>query len=108
MVKCEVINQNVQIKEWQRLKNIKRLKSNEEIQEPNFFEIGDTFETDEEFASYLAGETLDQPIVCIKVLEVIPEKKEIKQIEKKIEIKKTNKANIKKNKKSQVKLTINK
>ena len=78
MVKCEVINQNLTVREWQRLKNIKRVKSNNEIQEPNSFEIGDAFETDEEFASYLAGETPKQPIVCIKVLEVIPEKKEVK------------------------------
>ena len=89
MVKCEVINQDVQIKEWQKLKNINRIKPNEEIQEPNFFEIGDTFETDEEMAKYLAGETPDQPIVCIKILEVIPEKKEIKLIEKKTQKKAT-------------------
>ena len=81
MVKCEVINQDVQIREWQRLENINRINNNDEIQEPNHFNIGDTFETDEEFASYLAGETPNQSIVCIKVLEVIPEKKEIKPIE---------------------------
>lgn len=76
MVKCEVINQNVTIREFNRLRNIKRLKSNEEIEQPNYFEIGDTFETDEDMASYLAGETPNQPTVCIKVLEIIPEKKE--------------------------------
>lgn len=75
MVKCEVINQNLEVREWQRLKNIKRLKSNEEIQQHNFFEIGDTFETDEEFASYLAGETPKLTTVCIRVLEIIPETK---------------------------------
>ena len=99
MVKCEVINQDVQIREWQRLKNIKRLKNNDEIQEPNHFDIGDTFETDEEFASYLAGETPNQPVVCIKILEVIPEKKEIKLIDKKTETKKTIKPISKKAKK---------
>ena len=78
MVKCEVINQKVTIKEWKRLKNIKRIKNNNEIIEPNCFDIGDTFETDEEFASYLAGETKEQPIVCIKILEVIPEEKKKK------------------------------
>lgn len=78
MVKCEVINQNVTIREFNRLKNIKRLKSNEEVEQHNFFEIGDTFETDEDMARYLAGETPEQQIVCIKILEVIPEEKEKK------------------------------
>lgn len=75
MIKCEVINQNLEVREWERLKNIKRLKSNDEVIQPNFFEIGDTFETDEEFASYLAGEKPNQPTVCIRILEIIPEKK---------------------------------
>lgn len=78
MIKCEVINQNLTVREWERLRNIKRLKSNDEIEQPNSFEIGDTFETDEEFASYLVGETKEQPIVCIKILEVIPEEKKRK------------------------------
>ena len=83
MVKCEVINQNLEVREWERLKNIKRLKPNNEIEKPNFFEIGDTFETDEEFASYLAGETPKLNLVCIRVLEIIPEeKKESKPIAK--------------------------
>ena len=46
------------------------------------FEIGDTFETDEDFASYLLGETKEQPIVCVRVLEIIPDKEE-KSISKK-------------------------
>ena len=75
MIKCEVINQDVEIHEFKRLYNIKRMKSNDEIEKINYFEVGDTFETDEEFAKYLAGETPKQPIVCIRVLEVIPEKK---------------------------------
>ena len=79
MVKCEVINQDVTIKEFNRLKNIKRLKENNQIEKHDYFEIGDTFETDEDMAKYLAGETKEQPIVCIKVLEIIPEKKEIKK-----------------------------
>ena len=76
MVKCEVINQNVTIREFNRLKNIKRIKGNDEITQANYFEVGDTFETDEDMAKYLAGETLNQPLVCVKVLEVVPEKKE--------------------------------
>ena len=83
MVRCEVINQNVSIREWKRLRNIKRVKENSEIQELNYFEIGDTFETDEEMANYLAGETPKQPTVCVKILEVIPEKKEEPKEEKK-------------------------
>lgn len=75
MIKCEVINQDVTIREFERLKNIKRIKSNDEITIPNHFDIGDTFETDEDMAKYLAGETLNQPLVCVKVLEVIPEVK---------------------------------
>ena len=85
MVKCEVINQNVTIREFNRLRNIKRLKSNDEIEQANYFEIGDTFETDEDMASYLAGETPNQPTICIKILEVIPEKKEENKYPKKIE-----------------------
>ena len=73
MVRCEVINQNVTIKEFKKLHNIKRIKSNDEIEQINYFEIGDTFETDEEMAKYLAGETEKQPIKCIKILEIIPE-----------------------------------
>lgn len=84
MIRCEVINQEVTIKEWKRLSNIKRIKNNNEIVEPNRFDIGDTFETDEDFASYLLGETKEQPIVCIKILEVIPEviidEKKVKEI----------------------------
>ena len=76
MVKCEVINQEVTIKEWKRLSNIKRTKTNNEIIEPNLFDIGDTFETDNEFAKYLSGETKEQPIVCVRVLEIIPDKEE--------------------------------
>lgn len=73
MIRCEVINQEVTIKEWKRLSNIKRIKNSSEIVEPNRFDIGDTFETDEDFASYLSGETKEQPIVCVRVLEIIPE-----------------------------------
>ena len=73
MVKCEVINQNVTIREFNRLRNIKRIKNNNEIEKINYFEIGDTFETDEDMASYLAGEKPNQPTVCIKILEIIPE-----------------------------------
>ena len=82
MVRCEVINQNLTVKEFKRLKNIKRLRENNEIEQFNYFEIGDTFETDEEYAKYLTGETKEQPIVCVKILEVIPEKK--KPITKKV------------------------
>lgn len=78
MIRCEVINQEVTIKEWKRLSNIKRIKNNSEIVEPNHFYIGDTFETDEDFSSYLLGETKEQPIVCVKILEVIPEEKKKK------------------------------
>ena len=83
MIRCEVINQEVTIKEWKRLSNIKRIKNNNEIVEPNHFDIGDAFETDEGFASYLLGETKEQPIVCVRVLEIIPDKKEEKSISKK-------------------------
>lgn len=91
MVKCEVINQEVTIREFNRLKNIKRIKSNDEITTPNRFDIGDTFETDDDMAKYLAGETPNQPIVCIKVLEIILEPKEepkkVIEVKKKEEIK---------------------
>ena len=86
MVKCEVINQELTVskeKGFKRLKNIQRVKPNEEIKEYNHFEIGDTFETDEEYAEYLSGETKLQPIVTIKILEVIPEIKEEKKQEEK-------------------------
>lgn len=102
MVRCEVINQNVTIKEFNRLKNIKRIKSNEEIEQFNYFEVGDTFETDEEMASYLKGEKPNQPLVCVKVLEVIPEsivEKRVIKEEKPTEIKKVAKPITKKSKK---------
>ena len=102
MVRCEVINQNVTIREFERLKNIKRIKSNDEIEQFNYFEVGDTFETDEDMASYLKGEKPNQPIVCIKVLEVIPEpivEKKIIKEEKPTEIKKVAKPITKKSKK---------
>lgn len=102
MVRCEVINQNVTINEFNRLKNIKRIKSNDEIEQFNYFEIGDTFETDEQMAKYLSGQTPNQPIICVKVLEVMPEtiveKKVIKE-EKLIESKKVVKPITKKSKK---------
>ena len=72
MIKCEVINQNVYIHDFNRLQNIKRIKSNEEIAEANYLEIGDTFETDKDYAIYLSGELETQPIQIIKVLEIIP------------------------------------
>ena len=90
MVKCEVINQDVSIREFNRLRNIKRLKPNQEITTPNYFEVGDTFETDEDMASYLKGEKPNQPLVCVRILEVIPEKPQIKEeIEDKPKEKKT-------------------
>ena len=82
MIKCEVINQNLTVREFKRLKNIKRLKNNNEIEQFNYFEVGDTFETDEEYAKYLSGELKEQPIVCVKILEVIPDKKEKSNVAK--------------------------
>ena len=79
MIKCEVINQNVTIHDFKRLQNIKRLKSNDEIKQFNYFEIGDTFETDEDYAIYLSGELEKQPIQTIRILEIIPEKTKNKQ-----------------------------
>ena len=73
MIKCEVINQNVTIHDFKRLQNIKRLKSNDKIEKFNYFEIGDTFETDSEYAIYLSGELEEQPIQTIRILEIIPE-----------------------------------
>lgn len=112
MVKCEVINQELTVsmeKGFKKIKNIKRLISNEEITKPNQFNIGDTFETDKEYASYLLGETEKQPIVCIKVLEIIPDKvkieKENKKIIEKIKKQKEDKSVTKKREKSS-KLTI--
>ena len=84
MIKCEVINQNVTIHDFKRLQNIKRLKSNDEIKQFNYFEIGDIFETDEDYAIYLSGELEKQPIQTIRILEIIPDKKG--QIDKKKQI----------------------
>jgi hypothetical protein len=56
MVRCEVINQDLTInKHFNKLKNIKRIKSNDEIIDYKHFDIGDTFETDDEYAKYLCG-----------------------------------------------------
>ena len=83
MVKCEVINQNLILKDFQRLQNIRRIKSNDKIEQINFFEIGDTFETDEEYAIYLSGELENQPNQLVKILEITPSVNQNSQIDNK-------------------------
>lgn len=90
MVKMEIINQNCTIRAFDRIFNIKRTLF-EDGQAENYLRIGDIFECDEDMAKYLSGETMEQPLKIAKVIEIIPEKKEEKEIKPKRSVKKDTK-----------------
>ena len=71
MIKVEVI-ENFDLKDFDKLKNIQR--KNLDVKGRLF--VGDTFQCDKEMADYLTGNNAFKKIV-VKVIEVIPEKKEI-------------------------------
>lgn len=75
MIRCEVVNENFTLQKFDELKNIQR-KSREE--NGKLFK-GDTFECNKEMAKYLSG---DNPLgkVVVKVIEILPKEKPIRQI----------------------------
>lgn len=75
MIKCKVIEQFT-LESFDKLKNIKRAK----IEERGKLFVGDEFECDEEMVKYLTGGNAKNKVV-VKVIEVLPEKKEPKIIE---------------------------
>ena len=71
MVKCEVI-EKFTLKEFDKLKNIERASNIGKYGELN---PRDTFECDEKMADYLTGNNASNKVV-VKVVEVMPEKKD--------------------------------
>lgn len=73
MIKVEVI-ETFNLERYNELKNIQRKGANT----IGMLYVGDKFECEKELADYLLG---DNPIkkAVVKVIEVIPEKKEIKE-----------------------------
>ena len=59
------------LKDYNKLSNVEKLFN----REPNAFDVGDTFECDEEMAQYLTGKN-EQGLVVVEIVEVIPDIKE--------------------------------
>ena len=79
------------LKEYNKLSNVKKLFN----REPNAFDIGDTFECDEEMVQYLTGKN-EQGLVVVEIVEVIPDVKEKEEVKEEIKekyFKKNNKKN---------------
>ena len=70
MVKVEVI-ENFSLGKYNELKNIARKSYNQE----GYLYVGDIFECTEDMAKYLTGENAHKR-AFVKVIEIIPEKKE--------------------------------
>lgn len=73
------------LKDYNKLSNVEKLFN----REPNAFDIGDTFECDEEMAQYLTGKN-EQGLVVVEIVEVIPnvkEKEEVKEQKQEKQIK---------------------
>ena len=91
MVKLEVIK-DFTLKDFAKVSNVKRAKGSGT---QGYFQLGDTFECDDEMAKYLMGGNAIKEVVA-KVIEVIPEAiitepiTEVKEEPKK-EVKKPNK-----------------
>lgn len=86
MVKVETI-ENFTLKDFKKVKLIKKQSSQKDL-----FLKGDIFECDDEMAKYLET-TNKENKAFIKILEVIPEKedkKELKEVVKRTRKKKTN------------------
>ena len=75
MIKVEVI-EDFTLKEFEKIQNLTRAAKNKE---GSLF-VGDTFECDKEMAEYLTGNNPKKAVV-VKVIEVKPEKKEVKKEE---------------------------
>lgn len=72
MIKVEVI-ENFTLEDYNKLKNVKKVISRKE----NEFGARDTFECDEKMVDYLTGNNALNKVV-VKVIEVEPEKEDIK------------------------------
>ena len=72
MIKCEVIKEFT-LERYNELKNIQRRR----IDTKGKLYVGDTFECDEKMADYLMGDNKDKQVV-VRVIEVEPEKEDIK------------------------------
>ena len=96
MIKVRTINPFT-LKDYNKLSNVEKLFN----REPNAFDIGDTFECDEEMAQYLTGKN-EQGLVVDEIVEVIPdikEKEEKEEIKEQKETKETKEKYFKKNNK---------
>ena len=71
------------LKDYNKLSNVKKLFN----RDLDAFDVGDTFECDEEMAQYLTGKNTKN-LVAVEIVEVIPDVKETEQKEIKKEIKK--------------------
>lgn len=80
MIKCEVTREFT-LGKFDELKNIKR--KNPERNEKGRLYLDDTFECTEEMADYLTGNNANEDIV-VRIIEVVPEKKEKKIGETKV------------------------
>ena len=72
MIKCEVIKEFT-LEKFDELKNIQR----KGIDTKGKLYVGDTFECNKEMADYLMGDNKNKQVV-VKVIEVEPEKEDIK------------------------------
>ena len=71
------------LKDYNKLSNVKKIFN----RDLDAFDVGDTFECDEEMAQYLTGKNAKN-LVAVEIVEVIPDVKETKQKEIKKETKK--------------------
>ena len=96
MIKVRTINPFT-LKDYNKLSNVEKLFN----REPNAFDVGDTFECDEEMVQYLTGKN-EQGLVVVEIVEVIPdikEKEEKEEIKEQKETKETKEKYFKKNNK---------
>ena len=90
MIKVEVI-EPFTLGKFDELKNIAR----KSVDTPGQLNVGDIFECEEEMFNYLNGKN-DKGKVVVKLIEVIPAKVEIPEVEAKPVVKKTTKKSSKK------------
>lgn len=78
MIKCQAIKEFT-LEKFDELKNIERKNVNTKGK----LYVGDTFECTKEMADYLMGSNAKGEVVA-KVLEIIPEKNEVKDLQKEL------------------------
>lgn len=96
MIKCKAIKEFT-LKKFNELKNIERAN---DVYVDGKIQVGDIFECNKDMADYLLGDNAKKEVV-VEIIEVIPEKEEIKKVEEvkeepKKEVKKTTKKKSKK------------